>query len=57
MENIRMELEKLISYTMGKVVITDDDVKAVCTVQVTNRIFDMVSAIGKQADKKGYGSV
>ena len=45
MENIRMELEKIISYTMGKEVITDDDVKAVCTVQVTNRIFDMVSAI------------
>ena len=52
MENIRMELEKLISYTMGKEVITDDDVKAVCTVQVTNRIFDMVAAIVNRQTRK-----
>lgn len=45
MENIRMELEKLISYTMGRDVITSEDVEAVTTVQVTNKIFDMVSAI------------
>ena len=51
MENIRMELEKLISYTMGKEVITDDDVKAVCIVQVTNR-FDMVSAIANRQTRK-----
>ena len=52
MENIRMELEKIISYTMGKEVITDDDVKAVCTVQVTNRIFDMVSVIVNRQTRK-----
>ena len=52
MENIRMELEKIISYTMRKEVITDDDVKAVCTVQVTNRIFDMVSAIVNRQTRK-----
>lgn len=40
MENIRMELEKVISYTLGRDVITDEDVMTVCTVQVTNRIFD-----------------
>lgn len=45
MENIRMELEKLISYTIGHDVITDQDVEAICTVHVTNKIFDMVSAI------------
>ena len=45
MENIRMELEKLISYTMGQDVVTSEDVKAVTTVQVTNKIFDMVNAI------------
>lgn len=45
MENIRMELEKLICYTMGRDVITLEDVEAVCTVRVTNKIFDMVSAI------------
>ncbi len=45
MENIRMELEKLISYTIGNDVVTDDDVKAITTVQITNKIFDMVAAI------------
>ena len=34
MEHIRMELEKLISYTMGHEVITDQDVEEVCTVHV-----------------------
>lgn len=45
MENIRMELEKLITYTMGSDVITSGDVEEVTTVQVTNKIFDMVTAI------------
>ena len=45
MENIRTELEKLICYTMGRDVITKEDIDAIGTVQVTNRIFDMVSAI------------
>ena len=45
MENIRMELEKLISYTLGSDVVTTEDVEAVTTVQVTNKIFDMVNAI------------
>ena len=52
MENIRMELEKLISYTLGREIITDEDVLAVCTVQVTNRIFEMVSAIVNRQPRK-----
>lgn len=52
MENIRMELEKLISYTLDREVITDEDVLAVCTVQVTNRIFEMVSAIVNRQPRK-----
>lgn len=52
MENIRMELEKLISYTLGREIITDEDVLAVCTVQVTNRIFEMVSAIVSRQPRK-----
>ncbi len=52
MEHIRMELEKLISYTLGREVITDEDVMAVCTVQVTNRIFEMVSAIVNRQPQK-----
>lgn len=52
MENIRMELEKLISYTMGRDVVTDQDVEEVCTVRVTNKIFDMVSAIVNRQTRK-----
>ena len=52
MENIRMELEKVISYTLGRDVITDEDVMTVCTVQVTNRIFDMVAAIVNRQTRK-----
>ena len=40
-----MELEKLISYTEGRQVVTDRDVEEICTEQVTGRIFDMVAAI------------
>lgn len=52
MENTRMELEKLISYTWGREVITDEDVEAVCTVRVSNRIFEMVSAIVSQQTRR-----
>lgn len=52
MEHIYMELEKLISYTMGREVITNDDVRAICTVQVTNKIFEMVSAIADRRIKR-----
>lgn len=52
MENIRMELEKLIAYTLGRDVITDEDVEAVCTVRVSNRIFEMVAAIVNRQTKK-----
>jgi len=51
MENIRMELEKLISYTMGRDVITDEDVEEICTVRVTNKIFEMVAAIVNRKTK------
>ena len=45
MESIRSELEKLVCYTMGRSVVTKEDVDAVGTVHVENRIFEMVSAI------------
>ena len=49
MENISSELEKLISYTLGRDVIRDEDVETICTTQVTNKIFDMITAIaGRQ---------
>ncbi len=52
MENIRMELEKLIGYLGEREVVTDEDVQAVCTVQVTSRIFEMVAAIANRRAKK-----
>ena len=52
MEHIRTELEKLIGYTLGREIITDEDVRAICTVQVTNKIFDMVAAIVNRQTKK-----
>ncbi len=45
MENIQMELEKLICYCMGREVVTAEDVEAVCTVRISNHIFDMINAI------------
>ena len=52
MENIRMELDKLVCYTMGRDVITKEDVDAVGTVHVTSRVFDMVAAIVAGNTKK-----
>lgn len=51
MGNIDKELEKLLCYTLEKDVIEAEDVEAVCTSQISNRIFDMVNAIGKRQQK------
>ena len=45
MKNIRMELEKLVSYTLGRDVITASDVEEICTTRITSRVFNMVEAI------------
>jgi DNA polymerase-3 subunit delta len=52
MENIRMELEKLICYCMDKDVITDADINAICTNRITNHIFDMINAIADKQTQK-----
>lgn len=52
MENIQMELEKLICYCMDKDVITPEDVEAVCTNRISNHIFDMISAIADKQQQK-----
>lgn len=52
MENIRMELEKLISFTLGREVITDEDVMKICTERTTNKIFDMVTSIVNRQTKR-----
>lgn len=52
MENIRQELEKLFCYTMEKAQITAADVDAICTVQITNQIFDMIGAVADKNQRK-----
>lgn len=52
MGNIDRELEKLICYTLGRDVITVEDVEAVVTEQTTNKIFEMVNAIAEHNQKK-----
>ena len=52
MENISKELEKLICYTMGRDEITAQDVEAVCVTQITNRIFDMITAMSQKNQDK-----
>lgn len=52
MEKLVHELEKLFSYTLGRTEITAEDVDAVCSVQITNQIFDMVEAVAMKKQKK-----
>lgn len=52
MENIHMELEKLICYCMDRDTVTDEDVEAVCSVRISNHIFDMINAIADKQRKK-----
>ncbi len=52
MGNIEKELEKLICYTMGREVITAEDIEAVCTVQISNHIFDMIRAVTEKKQKR-----
>lgn len=52
MNRIRLELEKLLCYTLEKDVIEAKDVEEVCTTLVTSHIFDMVDAIGMRNQRK-----
>ncbi|MGN0161399.1 MAG: DNA polymerase III subunit delta [Lachnospiraceae bacterium] len=52
MDNIYSEVEKLISYTMGRNEITKEDVEAICTVTTENKIFDMVSCVALKKQKE-----
>jgi DNA polymerase-3 subunit delta len=52
MQLIKNELDKLVAYTIGKEVITTEDVEHVCITQTTNKIFDMVNAIAEGQQKK-----
>lgn len=52
MGNLRMELEKLITYTMGRDVVTAKDIEDVCTTQTANKIFDMVRFVTERNQKR-----
>lgn len=52
MDQISMELEKIICYTMGREVVTEEDINAVCTVRVVNHIFDMIAALAARNVKR-----
>jgi len=48
MNKLSMEMEKLFSYTSGRDMVTKEDIDAVCTVTISNHIFDMVDAVSDQ---------
>lgn len=52
MENIRMELEKLISYVGGREGILPEDVQAICTPQISGQIFDMIGAVAARRQQE-----
>lgn len=56
MNQIRLELEKLICYTLEQDCISYQDVELICVNQVTNKIFAMMDAIGgkRQLEAMSY---
>jgi DNA polymerase III, delta subunit len=55
MDNIEREVEKLLSYTLEKNIITEQDVEDICTTRTTNKIFDMINAIAQKNQKRALG--
>ena len=55
MDNIRSELDKLISYCLDKSEITQQDVEAICTTQTVSRVFDMITAIAMKRQHQALG--
>lgn len=51
MENIHTELQKLLSYTTDRDVITTEDVDTICTMQITGQIFEMIRAIAEKKQR------
>lgn len=52
MGNIHMELQKLLDYTQGREVIRGEDIQAICSTQISNRIFDMIRAVTERRQKE-----
>ena len=55
MDNIKMELEKLVCFCMDRGEITAGDVEQVCTTQTVSRIFDMITAIATKRQRQALG--
>ncbi len=54
MQNMQMELEKLISYTLNKDMIIIEDVNDICVEKIENRIFEMIEAMAGGNEKKAF---
>lgn len=52
MQRIQGEVEKLVCYTMGRDLVTMEDVDAICVTQISNQIFDMVNAVADKRQKQ-----
>lgn len=52
MGRMQCELEKLVCYTLGREVITVQDIKAVCSEQLTGKIFAMTDAMAQGQKKR-----
>ncbi len=52
MLNLCNEVDKLISYTMGRDIVINADIDAVVTTQITGKIFQMIDAIGSKQQNK-----
>lgn len=52
MSGIKTEMEKLICYCHEKDTITSEDVEAITTERITNRIFDMIRAVAERNQKQ-----
>lgn len=52
MGNISTELEKLLCYTMGREVITQEDVLEITAGRTVNKIFEMIRAIAEKRQKQ-----
>ena len=60
MNNMRTELEKLISYVGDRPGITPEDVEAICYTRINSKIFDLVEAIALKRQKQAlevYGDM
>ncbi len=52
MAKLQNEMEKLICYTMGRDTVTVEDIRAVCTEQLTGKIFAMTEAMAQGRKKQ-----